>query len=61
LVEKIGDALQDWAKKLASKLSHVAKIGTIRKANWIDLLKMAQKAYELDIKYKRLEATECLL
>jgi len=29
----------------------VAKIGAIRKANWIDLLKMAQKAYELDIKY----------
>jgi len=53
--------LQDWAKKLASKLSHVAKIGAIRKANWIDLLKMAQKAYELDIKYKRLEVTECLL
>jgi len=33
LAEKIGDALQDWAKKLASKLSHVAKIGAIRKAN----------------------------
>jgi len=61
LAEKIGDALQDWAKKLASKLSHVAKIGAIRKANWIDLLKMVQKAYELDIKYKRLETIECLL